>query len=197
MTLEDLPDDLPHDETLQHRRDHHVPARIDALERTTVRTVRIGPFRHGRRIAAAAIVLIALASVAAVWLQTGKGAARADPNDAAQVAQGRAVYEAQCASCHGTNLEGQPHWRVRLPNGRLPAPPHDPSGHTWHHPDRVLFEITRDGVAALAPQGYESDMPGFGSKLSEAEIWAVLAYIKSRWPAETRDRQTRLSQQAR
>ena len=26
-------------------------------------------------------------------------------------------------------------------------------------------------------------MPAFGSKLSDEEIWAVLAYIKSRWPA--------------
>jgi mono/diheme cytochrome c family protein len=86
---------------------------------------------------------------------------------------------------------------MRLPNGRLPAPPHDASGHTWHHPDKVLFEITRDGIAAHAPKGYESDMPAFGPKLSDIEIWAVLAYIKSRWPAEIRERQARLSQQAR
>lgn len=162
-----------------------------------MRTARIGPFRHGRRIAAAVIILIALASVAAVWLQLGKDAARADPNDPAQMAQGRAVYAAQCASCHGANLEGQPDWRVRLPNGRLPAPPHDENGHTSHHPDKVLFEITRDGIAAHAPRGYESDMPGFSGKLTDGEIWAVLAYIKSRWPSEFRERQARLSQQAR
>jgi mono/diheme cytochrome c family protein len=149
------------------------------------------------RITAAAIVVLVPAVAAAIWLYLGPRAGRADPNDAAQVAQGRAVYAAQCASCHGANLEGQPDWRMRLPNGRLPAPPHDASGHTWHHPDKVLFEITRDGIAAHAPKGYESDMPAFGPKLSDIEIWAVLAYIKSRWPAEIRERQARLSQQAR
>jgi mono/diheme cytochrome c family protein len=149
------------------------------------------------QIAAAAIVLLAAAGAAAAWLYFGAETGHADPTNAAQVAQGRAVYAAQCASCHGATLEGQPDWRIRLPNGRLPAPPHDASGHTWHHPDKVLFEITRDGIAAHAPKGYESDMPEFGSKLSDAEIWAVLAYIKSRWPPEIRERQARLSQQAR
>jgi mono/diheme cytochrome c family protein len=148
-------------------------------------------------MAAAAIVLLAAAGAAAAWLHLRSRTGRADPDDTAQVAQGRAVYAAQCASCHGATLEGQPDWRVRLPNGRLPAPPHDESGHTWHHPDKVLFEITRDGIAAHAPKGYESDMPEFGSRLSDAEIWAVLAYIKSRWPLEIRERQARLSQQAR
>ena len=32
-----------------------------------------------------------------------------------------------------------------------------------------------------APQGYASDMPAFGDRLSDDEIWAVLAFIKSRW----------------
>ena len=154
-------------------------------------------FSRGSRIAVAGLVLIALATAGLAWLYLGKSSGRADPSDATQVAQGRAVYEAQCASCHGADLEGQLDWRVRLPNGRLPAPPHDASGHTWHHPDPVLFEMTRDGLAALAPQGYESDMPAFRSKLSDAEIWAALAYIKSRWPPEIRERQTRLSQRAR
>jgi mono/diheme cytochrome c family protein len=150
------------------------------------------------RIFAGMIGLTALAAAAvAVWLQADARSSRADPNDAAQVAQGGAVYAAHCASCHGADLEGQPNWRERRPNGRLPAPPHDVNGHTWHHPDLVLFEITRDGIAAHAPSGYESDMPAFDRTLSDAEIWAVLAYIKSMWPAEVRERQARLSQPAR
>lgn len=98
------------------------------------------------------------------------------------VAQGGRIYAAQCAHCHGGRLEGQPEWRKRLPNGRLPAPPHDERGHTWHHPDEVLFAITRNGVVPPhAPAGYESDMPAFAGKLSDEEIRAVLAYIKSHW----------------
>jgi mono/diheme cytochrome c family protein len=107
---------------------------------------------------------------------------RADPRNAAKVAAGGKLYAQHCASCHGVNLEGQANWRRRLPNGRLPAPPHDESGHTWHHPDRVLFGITKNGLLPpYAPKGYESDMPAFGGKITDEEIWAVLAYIKSHW----------------
>jgi S-disulfanyl-L-cysteine oxidoreductase SoxD len=108
---------------------------------------------------------------------------RADPRNAARVAAGAKVYAAQCASCHGAKLEGQPDWRNRLANGRLPAPPHDESGHTWHHPDDVLFGITKHGLVPgkYAPKDYQSDMPAFAGKLSDDEIWAVLAYIKSWW----------------
>ena len=107
---------------------------------------------------------------------------RASPRDTAKVAAGAKVYAQHCASCHGEKLEGQPNWRQRLPNGRLPAPPHDESGHTWHHPDSVLFAITKNGlVPPYAPPNYESDMPAFAGKLSDDEIWAVLAYIKSHW----------------
>ena len=108
--------------------------------------------------------------------------ARADPRDAAKVARGATVYAEHCAACHGAKLEGQPNWQRRLPNGRLPAPPHDESGHSWHHPDSVLFGITKHGlVAPYAPPDYQSDMPPFGGKLSDDDIWAVLAFIKSHW----------------
>lgn len=120
----------------------------------------------------------------------------AEPDAAAskagQVALGAGIYERRCASCHGANLEGQPKWRERLANGRLPAPPHDASGHTWHHPDQVLFDLIKQGVAAYAGAGYESDMPAYAGLLSDDEIRAVLAYIKSRWPAHIRDKQAQI-----
>lgn len=148
-----------------------------------------------RRYLVAAALLVAAGGGALLWDRMPSP--QADPDDTTQVALGRQVYEAHCASCHGARLEGQQNWRQRLPNGRLPAPPHDASGHTWHHPDRVLFDITKHGVAAHAPKGYESDMPGFGDRLSDAEIWAVLAYIKSQWPSEVRMRQADISDRAR
>jgi mono/diheme cytochrome c family protein len=99
--------------------------------------------------------------------------------------EGRALYVANCASCHGQNLQGQPDWMRRLPNGRLPAPPHDETGHTWHHSDRQLFTIVRDGLASIAP-GYETDMPAFAGVLTDAEITEILDYIKSTWPDRAR-----------
>lgn len=133
--------------------------------------------RRGIAIALAAALLGVAA--AGAWLALG------GRSEAARVAQGRALYAEYCASCHGAHLEGQPNWRERLPSGRLPAPPHDETGHTWHHSDRQLIAITRHGPGALVP-GYESDMPGFAEVLTDSEIEAVLAFIKSTWPERER-----------
>ena len=67
----------------------------------------------------------------------------------------------------------------------MPAPPHDVTGHTWHHSDRNLFVITKEGVGAVVP-GYVGDMPAFESDLTDEEITSILAYIKSTWPAQQR-----------
>ena len=109
-----------------------------------------------------------------------------DPDDPMRVASGKRVYDGHCASCHGAKLEGQANWRKPLPSGRMPAPPHDASGHTWHHPDGVLFGIVKEGLVSgkYAPPGYRSDMPAFAGVLSDEEIAAVLAFIMSTWPDE-------------
>jgi mono/diheme cytochrome c family protein len=146
------------------------------------------------------IVLAIMAAAAVFWVTTqtsATGSSGANPNDASQVALGKTVYAAQCAACHGANLEGQPNWQTRRADGKLPAPPHDASGHTWHHPDAQLFAITKQGTAALVGDDYKTDMREFGSLLSDAEIWAVLAYIKSTWPPEIRARHDRMNEMQR
>ena len=148
----------------------------------------IGAAALGAGIAAGAVLL-----VLPRWEPDGPSA---DPGDPAAVARGARLYGEHCALCHGADLEGQPDWQVRRPDGRLPAPPHDETGHSWHHSDEVLLTVTRDGLAALVP-GYESDMPAFAGILSDEEILAVLAYIKSRWPEEVRRRQPATSEAAR
>ena len=117
---------------------------------------------------------------------------RIDANDVAQVEIGRGIYAEACASCHGSSLEGQLNWRQRFPDGRWPAPPLEASGQTWRHDDRVLFAITKKGPGAY-PQGYETDMPAFGQRLTDEQIAATLAFIKSTWPADIRIRQARRS----
>ena len=135
--------------------------------------------RLARDLALVTLVLLAACSDSGA---PGGDDPRADPRDAAKLALGVKLYAQHCSGCHGAKLEGQPNWRTRGLNGRMPAPPHDESGHTWHHPDRVLFGITKYGLRPpYTPKNYESDMPAFGDKLSDEEIWAVLAYIKSHW----------------
>src|SRR5687768_16880141 len=102
-------------------------------------------------------------------------------SSAGQIEVGRLLYAQHCAACHGVNLEGQPNWQTRKADGKLPAPPHDETGHTWHHSDDQLFRITKLGVSAVVPS-YQSDMIGFGDKMSDDEVRAVIEYIKSTWP---------------
>lgn len=139
-----------------------------------------------------AIAVVAFATAAMTQDETAPGEAPLDgvsflgqPIAPDTLAAGAEIYAARCAACHGAKLEGQPDWKRRLANGLMPAPPHDASGHTWHHPDQDLFLITKEGLAAVVPD-YKSDMPAFGAELSDAEITAVLAFIKSTWPERQR-----------
>lgn len=50
----------------------------------------------------------------------------------------------------------------------------EPPAQTWRRPDRTL-------------------MPAFGQRLTDDEIAATLAFIKSTWPADIRARQARRS----
>lgn len=124
------------------------------------------------------IAVAATLLAAAGAILVGKGRSGQEASD--RIALGRAVYLANCASCHGTKLEGQPDWRSPGTSGR-------------HHSDRQLLAIITDGTAAVVGGGYESDMPGFREALTSAEIEAVLDYIKSTWPQREADYQRRIS----
>ena len=111
-----------------------------------------------------------------------------DADDARLVTRGQAVYAGHCAACHGAQLEGQASWKRPGADGRLPAPPHDETGHTWHHDDRYLIHVVQDGIVAGVdrPADYTGNMPAFGAVLSPQEIVAVLSYIKHTWSFDYR-----------
>lgn len=151
-----------------------------------------------RKLAVAAGLLLAAAALGLVLLNVlaEDEPSTIDLQNSDTIALGRDVYKAQCAACHGVNLEGQPSWRERKENGRLPAPPHDETGHTWHHDDTTLFNLTKYGLAALIGQPVETDMPAYNGVLTDEEIRAVLAYIKSQWPEPIRERQAEINARA-
>ncbi|MAS07694.1 MAG: cytochrome C [Ahrensia sp.] len=112
------------------------------------------------------------------------------------VAAGAAIYATNCASCHGAGLKGQSDWQSPGADGLMPAPPHDETGHTWHHPDEVLFAITKHGIVKAAGlTEYRSAMPIYEGVLSDEEIVAALSWIKAQWPAEIRERHDQMNAQ--
>jgi len=113
-------------------------------------------------------------------------------------ADGAALYAEHCAACHGENLEGERNWRVQNEDGSMPAPPHDDSGHTWHHADQMLRDYTHLGGAEtlrrMGVTGVVSAMPAFGDVMSDEEIDAVLNFIKSNWSPRMRDHQQMITE---
>ena len=135
-----------------------------------------------------AYLLVAGAAVGYIAL-TGTLSKR--PLDEEMVAHGSALYAQHCARCHGANLEGQMGWQTRRADGTIPAPPQDHSGHTWQHSDRQLFDTIKLGGALFARHGERSEMPAYREHMGDADIWAVIAFVKSRWPQEIREQQMR------
>ena len=119
----------------------------------------------------------------------------ADPDDDFQTRRGAALYAEHCAACHGSALEGAENWQDHNEDGTYNPPPHDDSGHTWHHSDKVLFEYVKLGGEKLFEDYPDivSAMPGFGDALSDAEIWSILAFIKASWSEDMRSWQEEAS----
>ncbi len=91
-----------------------------------------------------------------------------------RVESGAAIYAVNCASCHGP-VNGPPAIGI--------APVHGSAGHTWHHPDRLLFDWTLDRPPLA------TFMPAFRGQLTEEEVLDVLAYIKSNWDSDKQQQQ--------
>ncbi|MBH66760.1 MAG: hypothetical protein CMM58_00240 [Rhodospirillaceae bacterium] len=104
----------------------------------------------------------------------------ADKYNVSQTSLGKNLYQANCAFCHGDDLEGKPGWNEKYAIGKRPAPPLKGAGNINKISDRDLFDITKFGGQPFSPRGYVNEMPGFEMLLSDSEIWAILAYIRFR-----------------
>ena len=101
-------------------------------------------------------------------------------------------YNKLCAHCHGWAGDGQP--QVTIDNaeqrGYHTVPRHDSQGHTWKHPDQILFEVIKYGIQAptnLYP------MSPFDEQLSDDEIFGIVQYLKQWWTDDQRQHQAELT----
>lgn len=144
---------------------------------------------HNRRMRSATWIRVIAAFAAASLLATCRSSTyTAESTSDARVANGPELYQQHCASCHRPDLSGDPDWKTPNDDGSYPPPPHDSSGHTWHHSDRVLLEIVRNG--SDSPQ---SRMPAFGDRLTDEDILAILEFIKTSWGPAERDYQQQVN----
>jgi mono/diheme cytochrome c family protein len=135
--------------------------------------------RARRPIVVALLLAVAITAAFLIWQSRQTPRLVADSGSPGTVAAGRAVYAARCAACHGDRLQGQPGWRDELRAEHPPPPALDADGFAWHNPDRALVGIIRHGIVARG-------MPAFAGQVSDDDIWAVVAFMKSTWPEETR-----------
>ncbi|OJJ13785.1 cytochrome C [Alphaproteobacteria bacterium AO1-B] len=138
--------------------------------------------------------LIAVLGAAALFVLPGnENTGLLKPENVDVVARGKIIYDETCAACHGANLEGEADWQMPKADGLMPAPPHDVSGHTWHHSSKLLFDMTKYGVAEAANrENYQSAMPAYEGVLTDDEIIAVLSFIKASWSEDVRARHNAL-----
>ncbi|GHD56490.1 hypothetical protein GCM10017083_36550 [Thalassobaculum fulvum] len=149
---------------------------------------RLGP--KGRFLVVAVFIGVAITMGSIYWDRwSNESATAADHANPAQVALGHTLYDQHCAFCHGPDLAGKPGWDGDYPSGGRPPLPLDGTGAIARLGDRDLFDVTKFGGQPFSPPTYKNDMPGFEGRLADADIWAILAFVKSRWPEEVRERQ--------
>lgn len=144
-----------------------------------------------RRMVAAGAIVVSGCTSAPGPAPIAGGSPGVPPSlDAEMIRVGEALYLQECAECHGSDLRGAPNWKTPNADGSYPPPPHDGSGHTWHHSDATLVELIQNG------SGFEqSRMPQFAGRLSEEQVLAVLEYLKSHWGDQERAFQWQITQQ--
>lgn len=147
---------------------------------------------------AKALFLGAIAGAAVVLTTAliGSGATLASapqlPGAKTEVKRGDMIYRNYCAACHGPQGEGLGEdWKQRNAQGELPPPPHDDTGHTWRHSDKMLYRMIREGWRDPFNRTERLTMPAFGQVLETEEIEAVVDYLKTLWTEEQRAYQRR------
>ena len=96
------------------------------------------------------------------------------PSDDPVMAAGRAIYRDQCSACHG--LDGQGTRNSSVDRRFI----HGPLGRSSHvNPNRASWRAKRGNAAEPTAPG----MPSYGWQLDDAQVAAVLTYVRNTWGA--------------
>ncbi|MBN2717623.1 MAG: cytochrome c [Deltaproteobacteria bacterium] len=96
--------------------------------------------------------------------------------------KGRDVFQAACASCHGTNGQGK---SIESVGFKTPLPDFTDCNFTSREPADDWFQIARLGGPV---RGFNQMMPAFGDALDEAQLKAAIRHVKQfcsetdKWP---------------
>lgn len=110
----------------------------------------------------------------------GKNESKIDPF---ALMEGEGIYKAECAHCHGKDMQGQPGWQSSAAEGKpLGAPPLAGDSPVRGKPFAELVATVRRGNMP----GQAGEHPAFAGKLTERQMENVILFIQSRWSAPTR-----------
>ena len=120
--------------------------------------------RRAVLVLVAAIVGLGIFAGGLAWLLQEPAPPRGAP-------RAQRLFYAFCSSCHG--VDGRGSWRAAL----FLIRPGDLSngGRVSPYPDQYLFDIIKHGGAPIGKPG----MPGFGFHLSDADIHALVGYVRT------------------
>jgi mono/diheme cytochrome c family protein len=95
----------------------------------------------------------------------------------ASIAAGKANYDVHCAACHGPRAEGAVRAGISISiieESGARQPP-DLTDARWDHgaSDGEVFDVLKRGIPSTMMAGYDG-------RLSDAEIWQVITYVRSR-----------------
>ncbi len=95
--------------------------------------------------------------------------------DATSIAAGKAIYDKNCANCHGKTGLGD-----GMMGAELNPKPSNFTDAEWKHGDSdgEIFLVIKEGAKGTG-------MKSFNSKLTEHQIWDVINYIRSIGPAKS------------